>query len=364
MMKSYKDYSVDDFIMDDSFIQWAKFPNDEINSFWSNFTAENPEKCGDIEEAIRFLKLLGDQTPALSPERLHVLQQQINDRIDVPVSASTVHQIVSSRSRKSRVYLYAAVITIGLLAFASWWLLNPTTTGESLEPFIVQKEYSTNHLREHVIPKGKRSLITLEDGTQVWINADSKLEYAKDFLSGSTRDVYLQGEAYFNVKSNKSHPFIVHVGGIEIKVLGTSFNVKAYEGEPKIEATLVHGKISILGDSAYDNVTLAANQRAVFVKEKKRLLVENNVVTDTYTSWRQGVLIFEDQPLYEILPILERTFNVSIHTDDASSLDCRFTAKINNKSLNEVLELFRTSDTIEYTVVANDVYINGSFCDD
>ena len=92
--------------------------------------------------------------------------------------------------------------------------------------------------------------------------------------------------------------------------------------------------------------------------------MENNVQTDNYTSWRKGVLVFDDQPLYEILPILERTFNVTIHTDQATSLDCRFTASINNMSLDEVLELFSTSDTIGYTILANEVYITGSFCDD
>ncbi len=361
-MKNYRDYSADDFIMDDSFIQWVKCPDEQRNAFWSRFIAENPDKSDTIGEAIRFLKLLDNRTPAIPTEKLIMLQQQINDRIDVPISASKVHQIVRS-SRNRTLYSYAAVITFGLVAFTSWFLLTPPIE-ESDAPVIVQQEYSTNHLQEHIIPKGKRSRIILGDGTQVWINADSKLEYSNDFLEGPTRDVYLQGEAYFDVKSDESRPFIVHLAGVEIKVLGTSFNVKAYEGEPRIEATLVHGKISILGDSVYDNVTLAANQRAVFLKERKRLLVENNVETDTYTSWRKGVLIFDDQPLHEILPILERTFNVSIHTEEVNSLDCRFTAKIHNKSLQDVLELFRTSDTIGYSVVANDVYIKGSFCDD
>jgi transmembrane sensor len=147
-------------------------------------------------------------------------------------------------------------------------------------------------------------------------------------------------------------------------VLGTAFNVKGYEGDSKIEATLVHGKISIEGNAVYEDVTLAANQRAVFMKEEKGLVVENNVETDTYTSWRRGILVFDDQPLYEILPILERTFNVTIHTDEAYALDCRFTAKISNKSLDEVLELFRTSETIGYTIAGKDVYIQGSFCND
>jgi transmembrane sensor len=362
-MKDYKDYAADDFIGDDSFIQWVKFPSDR-DGFWPAFIAENPDKKQEIEEAIRFLKLFGDQQAALPPDKMFRLHQQINDRLDVPVSASAVHQIVNSRSQRTRVYSYAAVITIALLAFSSWWLFSRNSADALVKSVTVPKAVmEDDHLQEHVTPKGERSLITLEDGTQVWINADSKLEYSQDFLKGSTRDVYLQGEAYFDVTSDKSRPFIVHVQGVDIKVLGTSFNVKGYQGEHKIEATLVHGKISLSGASS-DNVTLAANQRVVFLTEKKKLMVENNVETDTYTSWRKGVLVFDDQPLYEILPILERTFNVTIHTDQATSLDCRFTAKINNMSLAEVLELFGTSDTIGYTIFANDVYITGSFCDD
>lgn len=364
-MKDYKDYSVEQFIADDDFIRWVRFPNDETDRFWAGFMAAYPEKRRDVEEATRFLQLFSDQTPALSPERLLRLHQQINDRIDVPVSASTVHEIMSSRSRKLRLYFYAAAATIALLAVASWALVGVKASEEPVLPTIkVQKEYSVSHLQEHIIPRGKRSRIVLEDGTEVWVNADSRLEYPHDFLTSPTRNVYLEGEAYFDVAPDEAHPFIVHVQGVEIKVLGTSFNVKGYKGEPKIEATLVHGKIFIAGDSAYDHVTLAPNQRAVFLKSKKRLVVENNVQTDTYTSWRQGVLWFEDQPLREILPVLERTFNVTIHTDEVSSMDCRFTAKINNKSLNEVLELFRTSDKIGYTITGNDVYIRGSFCNE
>lgn len=363
-MKDYRDYSVDDFIADDRFIKWVKFPDEETNDFWSGFISENPDKVPAIEHAIRFLELFSDQRADLAEEHLLRLQQQVHDRIDVPVSASTVHQIIASRSERRRNYLYAAAVSVALLAFGLWWLVDHSISRQSIETVSVQEEYSMDHLQEHVIPKGKRSRITLQDGTQVWLNADSRLQYSPGFLKGTTRDVYLQGEAFFDVSPDKSHPFIVHVQGISIKVLGTSFNVKGYDGEPRIEATLVHGRISIAGDSVYDHVTLAANQRAVFLKEKKGLLVENNVATDSYTSWRRGILVFEDQPLYEILPTLERAYNVSIHTDNTYSLDCRFTAKINNKSLQEVLELFRTSDTIEYSIVGRDVYIRGSFCNE
>ena len=361
-MENYSQYTSEDFISDDRFVQWVKFPTNDLQVFWSKFIAEHPEKLNEVNEAIEFLRLFEDQSPELPKDKLFALNQQIKERIDIPISASTVHQIVRSRSRKIRMYSLAAAVVIGLVAFVSWWMISPPATQDSVQTLTSKQDYSTNHLKEHVIPKGARSRITLEDGTQAWINAGSKLEYSQDFMAGATRDVYLEGEAYFDVTSDKEHPFIVHIQGVEIRVLGTSFNVKGYLNESKIEATLVHGKIFIAGDSSRDKVTLAPNQRAVFLKKKKKLLVENNVETKAYTSWREGVLVFNDQPLYEIIPILERWFNVNIHTDDAYDLNCRFTAEINNKSLNEVLELFRTSDTIGYDIVANNVYIKGNFC--
>jgi transmembrane sensor len=362
-MKEYKDFSADDFITDDRFVRWVRFQDHAQDEFWSDFMKSNPAKVTEIDEARQFLVMLGSETVALPAEKLTMLHQHINDRLDTPVSASTVHQIVTSRSRANRMYAYAALILVTVITLVSWWMLRPLAPADRLRGEGVVAE-SGARIEEYVIPKGKRSRILLEDGTQVWLNADSKLEYGDNFLDGKTREVTLKGEAFFEVTPDRSRPFIVHIQGVDIKVLGTAFNVKGYDGELKVEATLVHGKISVAGKGDKDQVTLAANQRAVFLKERKKVLVENNVETDNYTSWRKGVLVFEDQPVAEILPILERTFDVTIHTEDATALDCRFTAKINNKSLQEVLELFKTSDTIMYEIIGNEVFIKGSFCEE
>lgn len=362
-MKDYTLYSVEDFIIDDDFVRWVKSPDGELDAFWADFIANNPGKREEIEEAIGFLKMFEDEAPALTSETIANLQQEITDRIDIPVSAATVHEIVRASTRRTYAFAYAAAVSLILLVTAAWWRFNPGVAAETHTTVSLQEPYPTGSLMEHVVPKGVRSRITLADGTQVWLNADSRMQYARDFMSGDTREVYLQGEAFFDVKPDPSRPFIVHIHDVEIRVLGTAFNVKGYAEDSRIEATLVHGKISIEGD-IYEDVTLAANQRAILMKEEKGLVVENNVETDTYTAWRRGILVFDDQPLYEILPILERTFNVTIHTEDAYALDCRFTAKIRNKSLEEVLELFRTSDTIGYTIAGKDVYIKGSFCND
>ncbi len=246
---------------------------------------------------------------------------------------------------------------------AAAWLINYKRVDQAGPVVNVKKEFNMNHLEEQVIPRGKRLMISLQDGSRVWLNADTRLEYAKDFQSKATRDVYLIGEAFFDVVEDKNRPFIVHTKDVEIKVLGTSFNVKAYSKEAKVETTLVKGKVSIEHQNDDDEITLIPNQRAVYVKEAGKVVVENNIETETYTSWKSGILTFDDQPFNEIIPVLERWFNVTIHTENAASLECRFTAKINNKTLEEVLELFKTSDTISYDIDGSEVHIYGNFCE-
>ena len=118
-MKDYKDYSVDDFICDDDFVQWVKSPSESSDGFWNDFLTHHPHKQQEVNEAINFIKLFDHEPVELPASKLLSLHQQINERLDVPVSASTVHKIVTSSSKATRLYVYAAVITIALLAFSS-----------------------------------------------------------------------------------------------------------------------------------------------------------------------------------------------------------------------------------------------------
>src|SRR5690606_11338540 len=123
--------------------------------------------------------------------------------------------------------------------------------------------------REVQTPRGDRSLTVLDDGTQVWLNANSTLRFATDFVAGNTREVFLDGEAFFDVVEDKSKPFIVHASGVSVEVLGTAFNVLSYDDDGVVETTLVRGKIDIVpnGGDSNSHLTLLPNQRAVFNRE-------------------------------------------------------------------------------------------------
>ena len=131
-----------------------------------------------------------------------------------------------------------------------------------------------------VVLENKRAVkseIALPDGSKVWLNAESRLTYPKSFSGICTRHVYLTGEAYFDVTENKSQPFIVETSNLQIKVLGTVFNVKSYDGEKNIETTLVKGSVLIEGTAADPNlkpILLKEDERAILPESQERFLLQ------------------------------------------------------------------------------------------
>lgn len=209
---------------------------------------------------------------------------------------------------------------------------------------------------------GEGRVVILPDGTKVWINKNSELLYPSEF-TGPTRQVSLNGEAYFDVTPNPSKPFIVLVSTLSIKVLGTAFNVKSYMGDKTIETTLIHGKVSI---NKADNVKgesliLKPNERAIFSKAANSINVEQ-VLTEKITSWRSDKLVFDEMPFVEVIDQLERWYNVKIFTEDGSELSCKLNAELEREPLTEVMELLATTHNISYKIDGDKVYIKGSLC--
>ena len=121
---------------------------------------------------------------------------------------------------------------------------------------------------ETVVPHGSKTEMYLSDGTKVWLNAGTTLRYRTSY-SKNKRDVFLDGEAYFDVKKDPEHPFIVHVGDIEVKAVGTSFNVKAYKNEKTVETTLVEGKVLVSKKNITEPIIMLPNQKLTFVNNNK-----------------------------------------------------------------------------------------------
>lgn len=227
---------------------------------------------------------------------------------------------------------------------------------------------------EYVVPYGSKSHVILPDGSKIWLNAGTKLTYGGLF-GIKERTVVLNGEAFFDVKPSK-FPFIVNTSEIEIKVVGTLFNVKAYSEEKKIETTVTKGKVEVFQKSANKKVQLTQNQQATLyvgknadqVSEKKSnkkshlietkndknepvvLKVDNNITPELFTSWKDNKWMIERESLENLATMLERKYNVNIVFKDDALKNYIFSGVLKDETLSQVLEAIKLTAPISYSL--------------
>jgi len=217
---------------------------------------------------------------------------------------------------------------------------------------------------------GSKSKIELPDGTQVWLNADSKLEYKGDF-SGKNREVSLSGEAYFDVVKDKSRPFIIHTRTVQIKVLGTAFNVRSYPADKTTETALIRGSVEVTLNAQPDKkVILKPNEKVLIgdaVAESNKntagdavkttnheAMIVSNVHVDKKdqevyeTMWVKNKLAFDETPFDNMIAEIERWYNVEIVVKNKKLSANTYTVTFENKTLDEVLEGLQFSAHFQY----------------
>lgn len=208
------------------------------------------------------------------------------------------------------------------------------------------------------IPKGKKFQIELSDGTLVHLNAGSSLRYPVNFLREGPRQVFLSGEAYFDVAKNESNPFRVNVDDLEVRVLGTQFNVSAYNEDEYIDVVLVEGSVNLNKKDRIegDVVELSPGQKGSY-KQNSDSITVNEVNASLYTSWMQGHLVFRDLTFNSILTKLERHYNIEIENTNRELGREIFNASFDNVEVEKVLSYFNDTHKIEYLIKNNKVLI-------
>ena len=229
------------------------------------------------------------------------------------------------------------------------------TTPQSSESVIVTK-------------KGSKSNITLPDGTKVWMNDDTKLTYNKNF-GEKTRDIFLEGEAFFDVIEDKNRPFIVHTKTIDVSVLGTEFNVRAYSNDKSTETTLLKGSIELNLKENHRKILLRPNEKIIvqnnrqrqqdthnLAKQKPKPLIEIvNIITDPHTEtipeieWTKNRLVFSNETMEDLILKLERWYNIKIELKKEFSQDKKFNGSFENESIDDILESLKLFENFNYT---------------
>lgn len=197
---------------------------------------------------------------------------------------------------------------------------------------------------------GDKTSVVLPDSSLVFLNSGSKLTFNTDFKNGSRR-IFLDGEAFFKVRKDTHNPFRVKTSAIEVEVLGTEFNLKAYSDEPTISTTLVTGSLKVIGNNRY--TMIKPKQKLVFDKETRQMKIQELTDLSPETEWKDGRLVFRNQSLGELEHELERWFDVDIHFADEQVKFRRFTGTLERESILEVISYFGRSKYVGYHINDN-----------
>jgi len=204
-------------------------------------------------------------------------------------------------------------------------------------------------MNEIVAPPGQISEIVLSEGTHVWLNSGTSIKFPAQFGTDK-REIYISGEAYFEVARDEKTPFIVYAGEIATKVLGTEFNISAYEDANFVETTLVNGSIEILDNSNHKIVRLKPGQQLFYSTNPKNVSV-SEVDTHPYLAWKNGELTFRNKTLKELKPKLERWYNVDITFADPKVEEFKFSGTIlKDKPFDQVLMAIKLTLPISYQI--------------
>ncbi|SHJ88566.1 FecR family protein [Tangfeifania diversioriginum] len=199
---------------------------------------------------------------------------------------------------------------------------------------------------------GDKSMIFLPDSSQVWLNSGSKLTFNNNFTKGK-REVFLEGEAYFSVTKDTDNPFRVKSGKIDVEVLGTEFNLKAYPDENQIATTLIKGSVKIIGPS--NRTVISPGQKLVYNNETDKMALYELSDTAPETEWKEGRLVFRNESLNELELKLERWFDVDIVLADEAVGEKRYTGILERESILEVMSYFSLARSVDYEIDGNRV---------
>lgn len=354
MQQKYR--TVEELLREESFVNYCLRNNEQDIHYWETFIAANPGKKELIEEAVQEYRLL---FTALARADLEEQLTSFKSKLEGDETAPVIDL---NRMRRTHTTLYRRFSSIAIAVLAV------VTIGLYLLWKVQRASVSHSERVEYVCKPGERKSFQFPDGTQVILNAGSEI-YLNDDYAKHTREVFLKGEAFFEVQHNAAVPFIVHTPSMDVKALGTAFNVKSYNNENKTEAVLIRGLVEVTlkkdnnrklllhpdekvlwtdnktgSETTIPPTTVTAIQEQAVIKPIKRS--DNGEVKEV--AWVQNDLAFEDEPFEEIAYQLNRRYNVNIQFESNDIKQYHFTATFNKEKIEQVLDILRTSKRFNY----------------
>lgn len=299
------------------------------------------------------------------------LRARINEELQHSAAENVVHEQALNEvydNLMSKITASSTTTPLVHVRFQNWskmaavWFL--LLLGAAVGFFLIQQKLgdaTTQALMEITTKRGERKMIHLNDGSKVWLNAASKLYYPETF-SDTSREVVLEGEAFFEVAKQPTRPFVIKTGKVLTRVLGTSFNIKAYQEDRTISVAVLTGKVQVSSETN-SPIQLTPDQQATYNKQIKNLIREENVSANGIQSWKNGRIQFRNASFGEVAATLQRNYNVTI-TYDKQLENCPVHADFEkNQSIDTILNMLLVSLNGKMTSHGTtDYFLSGKGC--
>lgn len=372
-MDRYNDFSVEDFVWDDFFRQWTLSPTPETDALWDDWVDANPEMLEKVEQAKAIVLSL----------RLH--EAEIDDAEINQVVRQTVARITEAGeepARTSRRLIPAFSIpwmqfaaSVALIMLLGWAVYSVMIKREE-KPQLGQRDSvieRSGSLTEKVNATSQTIELALSDGSKISLAPKGRIRYPERF-DGERREVFLEGEAFFDIAKDPGHPFLVYANGLVTKVLGTSFRIKAYGDSREVTVEVKTGKVSVfsqsdphlkekLADKQLQGVVLTPNQKIIYARNEVKMvktLVEKPEMVVSKAEIPQ--FEFEDTPASDVFNTIARAYGIDILYDEALLKDCPLTAHLDNQTLHDKLNIICKAVESSYEIVDGQVIIHSKGC--
>ncbi|WP_163211083.1 FecR family protein [Bacteroides sp. 519] len=379
-MEDFSKQQIKSLLDDELFIQWVLHPTAETNELWEERMRANEEQRNNIEGLKKIIESLRVKEPEISEKEKRIIWSKIEKEIDIKQqkkyrpailwAASVAASIIiilgiyvfllagqgntmeidySLYSENTEDEMKTGVINLVLsdnkrididkdstvIAYDAEGAVN--IGSQKVEEKASAEKATTPELNQLIVPYGKTTSLILSDGTKIWVNSGSKLIYPAVF-DKNKREIFLSGEVFLDVARNEKAPFIVKTNSVELNVLGTSFNVSAYNDDDTQSVVLVSGSVEVKSKDLQGTYKIEPNQMFSYNKDSNKIHIEK-VDVDQYVSWIYGYLITQNENLDSVFQKLSRHFNIAFVYDRTNFRKTTFSGKLDLKlPISNILE--------------------------
>ena len=352
---SYKNFKVEDLVQDARFLAWVNDNDPDARLFWEEWLRNNPKEQDKVKQARQIVKSLCYLDGPMPIDRKQVVWNAIRANTSEPLALPK--NPLKKRGNENGILWVKAISKIAatILVFLASIYVFSAIRDSINENKMVKND--VEHLFEKETDEGQRIRFNLPDGSLVYLNAASKVIY-KTGHDGLSREVYLQGEAFFDVEPDKDRPFRVYANSTAITALGTEFNVKIGKTDSDTEVSLVEGKVEVvnLASESREALYLNKGERAFLVPSEKSM-TKSTFEPELVTIWKEGLLLFENTSILTVKEALERWYGVNIIFQNKHEPGLKVTGRFEKEHLGNVLESLSYTARFEYKMEDKIVYM-------